>query len=268
MIACAKSSDLILMVLDALKPWSHYEILTRELESMGIRLNRKPPAIYFKKKKTGGLTINSQVPLKKMEESTVLRVLQEYKIHNCEILFKEDCDVDDLIDVIEGNRRCVKCVYVYNKIDMLSIEEVDAIARRPYSVPISCNMKLNLDGLLKTMWREMDLVRIYTKKVGSKPDFSDPVVLSHDRGGVSVGALCRQVHKTLERDFNYALVWGRSSKHMPQRVGLSHELEDEDVVQVVKKKVADMGEARGKFSQQSKKPGKIDEREKKAKLKT
>ena len=50
-----------------------------------------------------------------MEESTVLRVLQEYKIHNCEILFKEDCDVDDLIDVIEGNRRCVKCVYVYNK---------------------------------------------------------------------------------------------------------------------------------------------------------
>ena len=47
----------------------------------------------------------------------------------------------------------------------------------------------------QTMWREMDLVRIYTKKVGSKPDFSDPVVLSHDRGGVSVGALCRQVHK-------------------------------------------------------------------------
>lgn len=45
----------------------------------------------------------------------MLRVLQEYKIHNCEILFKEDCDVDDLIDVIEGNRRCVKCVYVYNK---------------------------------------------------------------------------------------------------------------------------------------------------------
>ena len=37
---------------------------------------------------------------------------------------------------------------------------------------------------------------------------------------------------------------------------------------MVKKKVADMGEARGKFSQQSKKPGKIDEREKKAKLKT
>ena len=28
------------------------EILTRELESVGIRLNRRPPDIYFKKKKT------------------------------------------------------------------------------------------------------------------------------------------------------------------------------------------------------------------------
>lgn len=26
---------------------------------------------------------------------------QEYKIHNCEILFREDCTVDQLIDVIE-----------------------------------------------------------------------------------------------------------------------------------------------------------------------
>lgn len=34
---------------------------------------------------------------------------QEYKIHNCDLLFKEDSTVDDLIDVIEGNRRYVKC---------------------------------------------------------------------------------------------------------------------------------------------------------------
>ena len=40
------------MVLDASKPHAHREILTRELESVGIRLNRKPPDIYFKKKKT------------------------------------------------------------------------------------------------------------------------------------------------------------------------------------------------------------------------
>lgn len=36
--------------------------------------------------------------------------LQEYKIHNAEVLFREDCDMDDLIDVIEGNRRYIKCL--------------------------------------------------------------------------------------------------------------------------------------------------------------
>jgi ribosome-interacting GTPase 1 len=45
------------MVLDATKPWSHKEILTRELEAVGMRLNREPPNIYFKKKKTGDTTV-------------------------------------------------------------------------------------------------------------------------------------------------------------------------------------------------------------------
>ena len=32
-----------------------------------------------------------------------------------------------------------------------------------------------------------------------------------------------------------ALVWGSSVKHQPQKVGKDHVLQDEDVVQVVKK---------------------------------
>ena len=36
--------------------------------------------------------------------------MQEYKIHNAEVLFREDSDMDDLIDVIEGNRRYIKCL--------------------------------------------------------------------------------------------------------------------------------------------------------------
>lgn len=47
-ISVCKSADLLLMVLDASKPTGHKEILTRELESVGIRLNRNPPNIFFK----------------------------------------------------------------------------------------------------------------------------------------------------------------------------------------------------------------------------
>lgn len=33
----------------------------------------------------------------------------------------------------------------------------------------------------------------------------------------------------------YALVWGSSAKHRPQRVGKDHVLHDEDIVQIIKK---------------------------------
>lgn len=33
-------------------------------------------------------------------------------------MIKEDITVDDFIDVIEGNRRYIKCLYVYNKVTL------------------------------------------------------------------------------------------------------------------------------------------------------
>ena len=41
--------------------------------------------------------------------------------------------------------------------------------------------------------------------------------------------------QALLKDFRHALVWGSSVKHRPQRVGREHVLEDEDVIQIVKK---------------------------------
>jgi TGS domain len=55
------------------------------------------------------------------------------------------------------------------------------------------------------------------------------------RHGLSVEAACTSVSKDLLDVFNFALVWGRSTKFNPQRVGLSHVLMDEDVFQVVPK---------------------------------
>ena len=37
------------------------------------------------------------------------------------------------------------------------------------------------------------------------------------------------------KDFRYAMVWGSSVKFNPQKVGIDHQLEDEDVVQIIKK---------------------------------
>lgn len=135
-IAVARTADLVLMMLDATKQDVQRQLLERELESVGIRLNKAKPNIYFKQRKGGGLSFNSTCPLTKIDEKLVQLILHEYKIFNAEVLFREDCTADELIDVICANRVYLPCLYVYNKIDQISIEEVDRIAKQPFSVVV------------------------------------------------------------------------------------------------------------------------------------
>jgi hypothetical protein len=93
---------------------------------------------------------------------------------------------DEVIDVIEGNRKYIRCLYAYNKIDTITIEEVDKLAREPDAIVISVRMKLNLDRLLAKMWDYMGLIRVYTKRRGAPPLFHEPLVLSSERKGISV----------------------------------------------------------------------------------
>eukprot|EP00004_Rigifila_ramosa_P022706 TRINITY_DN6249_c0_g1_i1.p1 TRINITY_DN6249_c0_g1~~TRINITY_DN6249_c0_g1_i1.p1 ORF type:complete len:369 (-),score=105.00 TRINITY_DN6249_c0_g1_i1:19-1080(-) len=229
-IAVARTSDMVIMMLDAAKGERQKELLTKELEDVGIRLNKSPPNIYFKRKDGGGVSINSTLPLTKIDERMIKLILHDYKIHNCEVLFREDCTVDDLIDVIEGNVIYLKCLYVWNKCDTITIEDVDSIAHTEHSVVISCQWNLGLDFLIEKMWEYLELVRVYTKRRGEPPDLEDCITV---RKGATVEHICHSIHRDLAMKFNYALVWGVSAKHQPQRVGITHVLEDEDVVQIM-----------------------------------
>lgn len=91
-------------------------MIEHELEGFGLRLNKQPPNIYFKKKDKGGINLNCMVPQSELDADTVKTILSEYKIHNADVTLKYDATSDDLIDVIEGNRIYVPCIYILNKI--------------------------------------------------------------------------------------------------------------------------------------------------------
>lgn len=112
-----------------MKPLTHKRIIERELEGFGIRLNKKKPDIVIKKKEKGGLNIikAQNLNMTKMNEQTVHTIAHEYKLSNADIHFRCDATVDMLIDVIEGNRVYVPCIYVVNKIDQITIEELDLL---------------------------------------------------------------------------------------------------------------------------------------------
>lgn len=92
---------------------------------------------------------------------------------------------------------CLMPVKVLNKIDVISIEELDLIYKIPHSVPISSNEWLNVDELIEKMWEALDLVRVYTKPRGLAPDYSAPVVLK--RGKCTVEDFCNAIHKEIAK---------------------------------------------------------------------
>lgn len=73
----------------------------------------------------------------------------------------------------------------------------------------------------------------YTKPKGQLPDYQAPVILSSEKK--TVEDFCNKLHRSIMKEFKCALVWGSSVKHNAQRVGKDHVLNDEDVVQVVKR---------------------------------
>merc|ERR1712055_320650 len=192
-----------------LKPLHHKKILEKELEGFGIRLNKKPPNISVKPKDKGGINLTVTCHQSTLDSDYVKSILSEFRICNADVVLREDATEDDLIDVVEGNRVYVPCLYVLNKIDQISIEELDIIYKIPHCV------------------------RIYTKPKGQLPDYTAPVVLQ--QGKTSIEQFCENIHKSIMQSFKCALVWGASVKHQPQKVGKEHELVDEDVVQIVKK---------------------------------
>lgn len=233
-IAVSRTSDLIMMVLDATKSHDQRQILEIELELMGIRLNKERPNISLKYKKTGGIKLNSINPPKYLDEKVVAGLLKDYKVHNADVLIRdENVTIDDFIDVInEQHISYIKCLYVYNKIDAVSLEECDRLAREPNTVVMSCELDLGIEDLKDEIWRQLGLVRVYTKRRGVAPKFDEPVVVRSHPTAVDV---CDAIHRDMKNQFKYALVWGSSAKHSPQKCGLNHPIHDEDVVQIVTK---------------------------------
>ncbi|KAG9051080.1 Developmentally-regulated GTP-binding protein 2 [Tulasnella sp. UAMH 9824] len=93
-VAVAKTADVIVVMLDATKSLEQKRLLEIELDAVGIRLNKRKPDVVFKKKTGGGITINATVKLTKIDEKSIRTILQGYKIHNCDLMIREDVRAD------------------------------------------------------------------------------------------------------------------------------------------------------------------------------
>lgn len=227
-ISVARKADLIIILLDSKKP-EHHKIILDELYGFGIRLDKEKPDVQIKKDIRGGIQIlSSNIFLKNISKNEIIAVMNEYGIHNGTVILREKVNLERFIDALEKSRCYVPSLAVVNKSDL----GINKSKMNFDYVPVSAEKETGLDELREIIYEKLRFIRIFTKRRGKKADLKEALIL---RKGQNVREVCRKLHRDLEKNFKYALVWGKSVKHPGQRVGIRHILKDRDIVQIVTK---------------------------------
>jgi ribosome-interacting GTPase 1 len=206
-----RSADMVVIMVDAGKP-EQAGIISRELHSAGFRLNQRPPAVQVVRKNKGGIELASTVKLSISKEE-VRSVLGQFGIHNADVLIRDSITAEQLIDSMMKNRVYVPALFVVNKVDTLSPEELKSLPKD--FVPISAEKSQGLEQLRKAIWNKLGLSRIYLKKIGKDPDMKEPMII---KGSPTVMDVCEQIHKVFAKNFRFARVWGRTARFPGQKV--------------------------------------------------
>ena len=126
-----------------------------------------------------------------------------------------------------------KALIVGNKLDLENAGENYSELQNKYGeqlpiIAISAREGTGLEELKLKVYQMLDILRVYTKTPGQKPDFNDPIIL--DRGSRLEDAAA-QVHKDFLAKLKYARIWG-SGKHDGIMAKRDHILQDGDVIEL------------------------------------
>ncbi len=133
----------------------------------------------------------------------------------------------------EGTLYYKKALIVGNKIDLEETGQNLKILQELYEnelpvTAISAMRGTGLEELRVKIIRLLDIIRVYTKTPGQKPDMSDPIVLPR---GSTLENAATEVHKDFRAKLKFARVWG-SGKHDGIMVKRDHILQDGDIIEL------------------------------------
>jgi ribosome-interacting GTPase 1 len=95
-------------------------------------------------------------------------------------------------------------------------------------LPVSATTGRNLGRLRQVLFEWLEIIRVYSKPPGEKPDLSAPFVL---KKGSTVGEFAGKIHQDFAEKLKSVRVWG-SAAYDGQMVSRDHVLQDGDVVEL------------------------------------
>ena len=126
-----------------------------------------------------------------------------------------------------------KALIIGNKIDLDGAQRHYRDLQEMYQeqlpvMAISARNGTGLEDLKLKIYQMLDIIRVYTKTPGQKPDFADPIILAR---GSTLENAAASVHKDFRASLKYARLWG-SGKHDGIKVSRDHVLQDGDIIEL------------------------------------
>jgi len=126
-----------------------------------------------------------------------------------------------------------KALIIGNKLDLDNASQNYTALKNKYEgqlpvIAISAKQGTGLEELKVKIYEALNIIRVYTKAPGKKPDFTDPIVLER---GSSLEDAAAEVHKDFREKLKYARIWG-SGKHDGVMAKRDHILEDGDIIEL------------------------------------
>lgn len=221
-LSVVRSADLVLFMLDPEE--MREEQIKSEIHNVGIRVNESPPDVKVEKKGRGGIKVNTTVDLD-IEEDTIRELMKQKGYTNANVVIREEMGIDRFIDGLMANRKYIPAITVVNKADLIE----DKSNFQDYDLLISAEKEEGLEELKDLIFEKLGLIRVYMKEKGEDPDMEDPLILEQ---GTTIEEALEELPGDMKDRFKKAKVTGPSSKFPEQKVGLEHELMDEDILEL------------------------------------
>jgi ribosome-interacting GTPase 1 len=158
----------------------------------------------------------------------ITAVLQEWKI--LPTAHPLTAEAQESLDVGVVPRRAL---LLGNKYDMLASKDNWDVLQELYgtrwpTLAVSAMHGHNLDMLRRELYALLDVVRVYTKAPGKKPDLTAPFAMPRGSTVVEVAAT---VHKDFATNLKFARIWG-TEKYDGQMVQRDYVVQEGDVIEL------------------------------------
>jgi len=235
-LALARNADgLIIMVDLSQDPVEQSSLILGEMEKARILVSRPRARVEIEKKFMGaGLRI---ILVGSLVDSTIRDVeelLRSYKVTDAIVKIYGEATLDDVEDAVFESTVYKPTIIVANKTELdsaeknLKILEAYVGGKLPI-LPISCKNGVNTEKLGETLFKTLDIIRVYTKEPSEKEFSKKPFTLKR---GATVYDLAKNIHSDFSKNFAFARVWSKRLIFSPQKVGAGFVLEDGDIVEI------------------------------------